>query len=470
MAAQISKSLAPVLARPTTKIIAGIDLTKNRFDNPRYVGFLDALNIMGFDTPYKPIILEIAETSVINNVKEALNKLQLPIEYVIDFLKIKVISTWATEDNIYELSSNDAIKKIHYNNIKYLHEYEFPFVNFMSTMISNVTGTETRKFKIKSRYEDRKKPGDIPTGALFEALGADKYWIEGYTGRSLHGAIIDSGFSSNRMLTRGEVGRMSIRAVDPGDYIGHGAFVLNLFRGNPITLSTGQVLRGLTRCSATSIKALFGGRGRDAGILLALQKAVELGVDGINLSLGGKATVSAEESLLCQACKQIAEEEKILVFVSAGNDGEQNSVNDPGIEPSVITVGSCSFIQYLENGNVRRSFYSSYGPEVNCVSFGGGQPNEEDELDENILNGTSPLSVIDNLDMIPNMIGSGKGTSWSAPNAFGIAMLGREKYFDKTGEKLSNIEILKILKDYGTEFDDEIGNGLFNRDLLNNFI
>lgn len=448
---RISDQLIKVLETPSARVISGIDLTINRFAIPNYMEYIDTLNTMGFNTYFKPIIIELEDRAAIPQISEFLAKYKLPIEYRITLPTITAFSTWATKTQIYELSAISGVKQIHLNNLKYPHR-----------IIPRIT----------AKFTDRVQPGEIASGKVFKAMGGEQAWNEGYTGKPLHGVIIDSGFSANRMLSLAEVQRISVRGIEVADFIGHGTFIMDLFKGNPITLSTGDILRGGTQCKGTMIKALYGGRARDSWILAALEKALQLDPkpDGINLSLGGTATVPAEESLLARACKQIADNENILVYVSAGNDGEPDSINDPGIEPSVITVGSCSYIKYIATNELLRSFYSSYGQPLDCVAFGGGQPSEDDKPEEEILNGTAPFSVIDNLDRIPNMLGSGIGTSWSGPIAWYIAMLWRQKYLVKTGMMLNNTTIHEILQKNGSEYSEEIGYGLHHWNLLDSYI
>lgn len=466
MSENISPLLRQKLEQPSVNVFAGIDLTRKRFNVPRYANLLEVVNAMGLNTYMKPVIFELAEPKELNEALAALKNRELQVEHTIKLPTITAISTWAPDKNIYEISALDSVEMAHYNNLKYLHRYR-PFM-VVDSLVEKMTGEKSKRTDITARFEGRKRLGDMPSAAIFDALGAKDAWNEGHTGDGQHGVTIDSGFSSNRMLTRTEVQRLSVRGLDLGDGLGHGSFVLNLFRGNPITLSTGQELRGITQCQATSIKALFAGRGRDAGILKALEMAISLQPDGINLSLGGVAAGPPEESLLARTCKQIADEEKILIYVSAGND--EGPINEPANEPAVITVGSCSLIRYQKTGEVIRSFYSSFGTPLDCVAFGGGQPAEDDEPKENIVNGTAPSSLIDNIDLLPNAVGSGVGTSWSCPEAWGIGMLWRQKYLVKTGALLTNADVHNILDKFGTYCNDQVGKGLHHWGLITDFI
>ena len=114
-------------------------------------------------------------------------------------------------------------------------------------------------------------------------------------------------------------------------------------------------------------------KGTDSAVIAAIQAAVEnktkYNIRVINLSLGRGIFESYELDPLCQAV-EAAWNAGIVVVVSAGNDGRNNSgnrhgygtVSAPGNDPYVITVGAMNSLQTMGNGDDVIASYSSKGP------------------------------------------------------------------------------------------------------------
>src|SRR5207237_5297985 len=115
------------------------------------------------------------------------------------------------------------------------------------------------------------------------------------------------------------------------------------------------------------------GQGRDSYIIAALQRAIALkntyNIKVINLSLGRPVQESYTLDPLCQAVES-AWKAGMVVVVAAGNDGRDNAlntfgygtINAPGNDPYVITVGATKTNQASVRINDTIASYSSKGP------------------------------------------------------------------------------------------------------------
>ena len=115
------------------------------------------------------------------------------------------------------------------------------------------------------------------------------------------------------------------------------------------------------------------GAGTDSAVIAAIQRAIQLkdkyNIRVINLSLGRPVYGSYKDDPLCQAVEQ-AWKAGIVVVVSAGNDGRNNSagtqgyatITAPGNSPWAITVGAMNTVGTLSRADDKITSYSSKGP------------------------------------------------------------------------------------------------------------
>ncbi|MCC8073881.1 MAG: leucine-rich repeat protein [Clostridiales bacterium] len=153
------------------------------------------------------------------------------------------------------------------------------------------------------------------------------------------------------------------------------------------------------------------GSGTYSAVALGINKAVEDGVDVINLSLGD----DNESELISEAVKN-AVAEGIVVVASAGNERDDVSNYYPAAMDEVFTVGAVDY-----NGNP--AFFSNYGEEIDFVAPG-----------YNIeLWGNKGLSKTE-----PDY---GSGTSFSAPYISAAAAMVLSKNSDLSVEEVKEILI-----------------------------
>ncbi|WP_288886424.1 S8 family serine peptidase [uncultured Eubacterium sp.] len=167
-------------------------------------------------------------------------------------------------------------------------------------------------------------------------------------------AVIDTGVNVKHSIFEDRIvdGARSFVFSEPGidDKYGHGTHIAGIIVDN--TPSNVKIL---------PIKALgANGKGSDLSISAAIDYAVEMGVDAINMSLGGKATWTT--SLVEDSIKN-AKNNGISVVVSAGNENDNADECSPSRSDACITVSACD-----DKGNI--ADFSNYGDCVDVCAPG----------------------------------------------------------------------------------------------------
>jgi serine protease AprX len=215
------------------------------------------------------------------------------------------------------------------------------------------------------------------------AVLATYAWSLGFDGSAIGIAVIDSGIHDVDDL-RDSSGKSritySLDLVGGGtdDGYGHGTHVAGIIGGNgkDSTCPTCNVaIRGIApNVSLINLRALDNnGQGSDSTVIAAIQAAVQLkdayNIRVINLSVGRPVYESYTQDPVCQAVEQ-AWQAGIVVVVSAGNDGRDNSmgtngyftIESPGNDPYVITVGAMNTKGTPDRADDVMTSYSSKGP------------------------------------------------------------------------------------------------------------
>ena len=196
--------------------------------------------------------------------------------------------------------------------------------------------------------------------------------------------MIDSGIHQVSDLQSSGASRIAYSADFVGggtdDQYGHGTHVAGIIGGNGAysTCPTCNVqIRGLApNVTLVNLRVLDNnGQGSDSTVIAAIQTAVQLkdvyNIRVMNLSVGRPVVESYTQDPLCQAV-EAAWQAGIVVVVSAGNDGRDNSlgtngygtIEAPGNDPYVITVGAMNTKGTPDRGDDVMTSYSAKGPTV----------------------------------------------------------------------------------------------------------
>ena len=208
-------------------------------------------------------------------------------------------------------------------------------------------------------------------------------------GRGIGVAVIDSSYYIDNELFRQSDGTM-IQQVNQDmrgwnmmvtDGNGHGTHVSSLIAGNP-SFVNGYYSGVAPGVKIINVRVLDAeGKGNASHVIAALDwiianKAVH-NIRVVNMSLGTPASQTYKTDPLCLAARR-AVNAGIVVVASAGNNGKDatgakryGSINSPGIEPSVITVGATNSYGTDARSDDTIASYSSKGPTRGYESVSG---------------------------------------------------------------------------------------------------
>jgi thermitase len=259
-------------------------------------------------------------------------------------------------------------------------------------------------------------------------------------------AVLDTGVDRNHNELRGKVvkGRdfVDLEGLDttdfigdttgyddvPDDEVGHGTHVSGIIAAQGAQMDEGVA----PRCSLMAVRVLAtmktGDRLVGAGIVdninVGIKWAVDSGADIINMSLGIKHTGGGlpHEDVIRYALSK-----NVTVVAASGNDGTSERYY-PGALPGVIAVGATD-----NAGNVTR--FTSYGANITVVAPGS-------QIYSSFARNTYALA---------------SGTSQAAPFVAGAVGL-MKSYALQQGHKLTNQEILDILRNTADKVDSRLRN------------
>jgi serine protease AprX len=190
----------------------------------------------------------------------------------------------------------------------------------------------------------------VPLSAAYpRAVKADQVWPQGPTGAGITVAVLDSGINADLDLTQPQ-NRLLAAANFAGnrgglaDAGGHGTHVAGIVAGNG-QRSAGEYVGIAPGANVLDVRVLDrNGNGRISSVIRGIEWVLahrdQYNIRFINLSLGMPARLPYQSDPLCAAV-EIAWERGVVVLAAAGNRGPAaGSVDSPGIDPYVITVGA----------------------------------------------------------------------------------------------------------------------------------
>ena len=255
-----------------------------------------------------------------------------------------------------------------------------------------------------------------------KAVGMDEAWGMGPTGKGVKVGIIDCGLST----ATGDIARSRVEAGpnytgsigdSATDIEGHGTFVAGIIgaaKDNRVGIA------GVApECSFYIVKAL-------SDMAQAVRDCVDAGCQVINMSMG---TTYGDGAL--KAAIEAAEAAGVIVVASVGNEGDAR-FNYPAAYPSVIGVGGVD-------------------QNLNVCSFS----NKNDSVFV-----VAPGEKVASLSLLPGVVSTMDGTSFSAPYVAGLAALLRQMNPAMTSAEFQEI-LAATSKDLGEAgYDTASGNGL----------
>ncbi|MHA1448221.1 MAG: S8 family serine peptidase [Candidatus Hodarchaeales archaeon] len=197
---------------------------------------------------------------------------------------------------------------------------------------------------------------------LIESASGSGLWNDNYKGEGVKIAILDTGIDSNHSdIDVAQGNAFSFVKTTNGfsenedisDGHGHGTHVAGIAAGKGV--SDSRFIGMAPEATLINLKvASRYGNSYPAALYAAIDKAIELEVDVISISLGFSQDVNHPLALRLDEIVDLG----ICVVASAGNSGPNAySVNIPGASRKTITVGSSDF-------NKTVSSFSSRGPAI----------------------------------------------------------------------------------------------------------
>jgi serine protease AprX len=215
------------------------------------------------------------------------------------------------------------------------------------------------------------EPAGMLSAAYPQAVRADDVWGLGTTGRGVTVAVLDSGVAPDPDLTQ-PVSRLLAAvsfagARDPQrpDAGGHGTHVAGIVAGAG-TRSAGEYVGVAPGANVVDVRVLNrDGSGRVSsvvrGIEWVLAHRAQYNIRIINLSLGASSSVAYRQDPLAAAV-EIAWKRGVVVVAAAGNRGPAGgTVDTPGIDPFVVTVGATDDHDTPRTGDDALAWFSSWG-------------------------------------------------------------------------------------------------------------
>ena len=295
----------------------------------------------------------------------------------------------------------------------------------------------------------------------------------GYDGYGLRVAVIDSGINDNEAFQDGTTSRLVyqksfIKGVSStSDGYGHGTHVASIIAGDGegADISTAKYRGMAPYADIVNLRVLDdNGAGKDSYVIAALQWITEnkadrkanLNIRVVNMSLGRPVYESYKNDPLCKAVEAVWQA-GIVVVVAAGNDGRNNqgnsngygTINSPGNDPYVITVGASNMFGTDTRIDDMPTSYSSKGPSMidHIVKPDILAPgNKISALGSGKLKANNPANVTDPANSYMQL----SGTSMATPFIAGAALLLLEKNSTYTPDQVKYLLMKNAWRGFAT--------------------
>jgi serine protease AprX len=244
---------------------------------------------------------------------------------------------------------------------------ELPLINAFSTEV-NAKNLEmlVKDGNVKKVWYDGEVRAVLDTAA--SATHYTDLWNNEITGKGITVAVLDTGIHDHPDLEGRIVAfKDLIKQKDkPYDDNGHGTHVAGDIASNG-SQSEYRYRGPAPDAGLVGVKVLNSiGSGSLSTVIEGIQWCIDnkdtYRIKVINLSLGSNATQSYKNDPVCQAVEK-AWNAGITVCAAAGNSGpESRTINSPGIDPIIITVGALDDINTENPGDDKVADFSSRGP------------------------------------------------------------------------------------------------------------
>ncbi|WP_326786606.1 S8 family peptidase [Streptomyces sp. NBC_00151] len=253
-------------------------------------------------------------------------------------------------------------------------------------------------------------------------IGAPEAWKDGYTGKGVKVAVLDTGIDVNHPDFAGVIDGTTSFVPGEGvtDVNGHGTHVASTIVGSGA--ASGGDYKGVAPGADLFVGKVLGGAegsGQDSWVMAGMQWAAESGADVVNMSLGDTYPTDGSDPM-SQTVDALSEQYGTLFVIAAGNAGPE-SISAPGAAASALTVAAT-------DKQDRLASFSSTGP---LASSGGMKP----DIAAPGVDITAARSQ-DMTDGGEGLYRTLSGTSMATPHVVGAAAILAQRHPDWTGAQL----------------------------------
>lgn len=328
-------------------------------------------------------------------------------------------------ENNLSLEDENILKSI--VNIK----YKIPLINAIVIEIDENNLDSLKELKcLKTVFQNTHITMQMDTAR--KTVNANIVQENGYTGKGIGIAILDTGISPNNDFLYPKNRILAFKDFinnksKPYDDNGHGTHVAGIAGGSGIN-SNGKYRGIAPDCNFIGVKVLNNeGKGNASDVLAGLQWVMDnkekYNIKVANLSIGTSNTSSNDP--LVKAVENMWDS-GVIITIAAGNDGpKKHTISSPAISRKVITIGA-------SDDNITANVWGN-----NLINFSGRGPTLECIVKPDILApGVNIISCLSNSvskqsdEIVDKNYFSLSGTSMSTPIVSGAIALLLEKYKD----------------------------------------
>ncbi len=253
---------------------------------------------------------------------------------------------------------------------------ELPIVgSFAATVPASALVSLARSDSISQVWGDGEIHMSSSPTAAYNALGPNTYWRQSirlnqvdstYDGTGVTVALLDTGITQSPDLGTRVLARVDLTPDHDGfDRYGHGTHLSGIIAGNGAS-SFGQWKGVAPGANLVSVKVAGTDGSTDVSVVIAglqwvvANKALYI-IRVLNLAFGTDSQQSYSIDPLDYAVEQ-AWFSGVVVVASAGNRGPSaNTVNKPGDDPFIVTVGAADNHNTTDRSSVTVAPFSSWG-------------------------------------------------------------------------------------------------------------
>ncbi|MFG2432932.1 S8 family serine peptidase [Streptomyces sp. NPDC048590] len=275
-------------------------------------------------------------------------------------------------------------------------------------------------------------------GALKDSvpqIGAPAAWAEGYDGKGVKVAVLDSGIDADHPDVKDRI--VGSKSFVPGEEVldrnGHGTHVASTVAGSGA--ASGGAYKGVAPAADLLVGKVLGdaGYGQNSGIIEAMEWAKDQGAAVVSMSLGDTTPDDGTDPM-AQAVNALSADGGPLFVIAAGNAYDPGAIAAPGSAEKALTVAAV-------DADDERAPFSSQGP---LIGTSGLKP----DISAPGVNITAAASQA-----IPGVTGMYRtlsGTSMATPHVAGAAAILKQRHPDWTGQQLKDalMSTSKQLPDY----------------------